>query len=118
MLQERFEIVDLSVPLAVGMFARAAIEGKRVEDVVLLPRSAVRDRSRVVIVDEEDRLRMRDVDVLRFEDDQVVSRGGLARGERVLVSPLNTLVEGMPVRPRPAAPETPGEMNASGGTTP
>ncbi len=85
-------------PLAVGLFVRAEIEGELARDVIVLPRSAMRDGDRVLVVDEEDRLRHRPVEVLRIDRDQVLVRGDLAEGTRVVVSPLQVVVEGMRVR--------------------
>ena len=85
-------------PLAVGLFVEAEILGSQVEDVVVLPRSALRGASRVLVVDADDRLRFRDVEVLRVVRDQVFVRSGLARGERVCVSALEIALEGMRVR--------------------
>jgi RND family efflux transporter MFP subunit len=94
---------DPRPPLAVGLFVRAEIEGREFRDVTVLPRAALHGRREgersVWVVDAADRLRSRRVDVLRSGRDEVVIRGGLAAGERVLVSPLETAVEGMAVRP-------------------
>jgi len=85
-------------PLAVGLFVRAEIQGRRAEDVIVLPRAAVRPDDRVFVIDAEDRLEVRPVDVLRVERDRVLVRGGLVPGERVTISPLAEAVEGMRVR--------------------
>jgi RND family efflux transporter MFP subunit len=86
-------------PLSVGLFVNAAIEGLIAEDVMVLPRSALREGNRVLVVDEEDRLRYRQIDPLRLYQDEVLIQGGLEPGERVCLSPLQTAVEGMPVKP-------------------
>jgi RND family efflux transporter MFP subunit len=86
-------------PLTVGLFVNAEIEGLLAEEVVVLPRSALRDGNRVLIVDAEDRLRYREVELLRLHRDQVLIRAGLEPGERVCISPLQTAVDGMPVNP-------------------
>lgn len=90
-------------PLEVGLFVEAEIQGRTLEDAVVLPREALREGDQVFVVDEDGRLRFRDVDVARVERDQVVVRGGLAAGEQVCISPLATAVEGMRVRIAPAA---------------
>lgn len=87
-----------ATPLAVGLFVEAEILGREVRDAVLLPRAALHDGGRVLVVDAESRLHFRSVDVLRVERDEVVIGGGLEPGERVCVSPLPTAVEGMLVR--------------------
>jgi RND family efflux transporter MFP subunit len=84
-------------PLAVGLFVEAEIQGRRVDGTVTLPRSALRDGDRVLVVDAEGRVRFRDVAVLRREGEQVVIGGGLAAGEDVVVSPLAAAVDGMEV---------------------
>ena len=45
------------------------------------------------------RLRFRDVEPLRLYQDDVLIVGGLEQGERVCVSPMQTPIEGMRVRP-------------------
>ena len=86
-------------PLAVGLFVQAEIEGRRAEDITLLPRSAMRDGSRVLVVDAENRLRYRPVEVLRIHREDVLIRSGLEAGERVCISQLQTVIEGMEVQP-------------------
>jgi len=90
---------QVSKPLLMGMFVQAQIEGLVVDSVVSLPRVAVRDDQHVLIVDAEDRLRIRAVEVLRSERDQVLIASGLKAGERVCISPLDVVVDGMRVKP-------------------
>jgi RND family efflux transporter MFP subunit len=85
-------------PLAVGMFVKAEIRGRLLESVVVLPRAALRGPDQVVVVDAEDRLRLRRVDVLRKERETVVIAGGLAPGELVCTSPLEMVEEGGQVK--------------------
>lgn len=86
-------------PLNVGLFVNAEIEGLLVDDVVVMPRNALRNGNRVLIVDEDNKLHYREIDPLRLYRDQVLIRGGLNAGERVCISPLQTAIEGMPVEP-------------------
>ncbi|MCP3959761.1 MAG: efflux RND transporter periplasmic adaptor subunit [bacterium] len=84
-------------PMAVGLFVDAEIAGRTVVG-ALLPRAALRDGDRVLVVDADERLRWRDVDVLRTEKESVLISDGLETGERVCVSPLEVVVDGMEVR--------------------
>lgn len=93
-----YEPTEDKPPLSVGLFVSAEIEGNSFDDVVVLPRSALRGDSRVYVVDAENRLQIRDVVVLREVNDEVYIQGGLEAGERVCISPLETAVEGMRVR--------------------
>ncbi len=85
-------------PLAAGLFVEAEIEGRRAEGVVRVPRSAVAD-GELWVVDAEDRLRRRRVEVLRFERDTALVASGLAGGERVSLLDPRRAREGQPVRP-------------------
>jgi RND family efflux transporter MFP subunit len=86
-------------PLMVGLFVHAEIKGRIVDDIVVLPRIAVRDNNRVLVVDQDDRLHFREVSILRILPDEVLIDGGLLAGERVCLTPLQVAVEGMKVRP-------------------
>ncbi|MEJ2131633.1 MAG: efflux RND transporter periplasmic adaptor subunit, partial [Gammaproteobacteria bacterium] len=86
-------------PLTVGLFVEAEIEGRLAEDVVVLPRNAMRNGNQVLVVDTDKRLRYRDVEPLRMYHDEVLIRGGLEAGELVCISPLQTVIDGMPVEP-------------------
>lgn len=90
-----------SVPLAVGMFVEASIHGRTFEDIVAIPRSALRSGGTVHVVDAEDRLHSRTIELLRTERDRLLVRSGLAAGDRVVVSTLEVATEGMLVRPAP-----------------
>ena len=67
-------------------------------DVAVLPRSAVRNNNQVLIVSEDERLHFRAVEILRQVRDEVIVASGLADGERVCVSPLAVVTDGMRVR--------------------
>jgi len=85
-------------PLAVGMFVEAEIYGKTAANVFVLPRIVLRGADQVLVVDNENRLRFRTVDILRTESDQVIIRSGLEAGERVGISIVEAAVDGMTVR--------------------
>ena len=85
-------------PLAVGMFVEAEIQGVVAENVAVLPRAALRNDGRVLVVDSSNRLRFRKVDVFRQTSQEVIIRSGLESGETVLLSPLGAVTDGMEVR--------------------
>jgi RND family efflux transporter MFP subunit len=90
-----------SAPLAVGLFVEAEIQGRKVENVFVLPRTALRTDAGddlVYVVDEGDRLRFKAVEVLRAERDDVIVGSGLRANDRVCVSPMAAAVNGMAVR--------------------
>ncbi len=85
-------------PLAVGMYVDAQIEGRRFRQIAVVPRSGLRGRSQVMVVDGESRLRFRDVEILRMTAGSIYVRAGLANGERVVVSTLDSPTDGMQVQ--------------------
>ena len=84
-------------PLAVGLFVTAEILGQRAENVVVIPRAALRGKNRVLVV-TGNRLYYRNIDILRADAEKVVVRSGLKSGEQLCVSPIDTVVDGMRVR--------------------
>ncbi len=85
------------VPPPVGLFVNAEILGRSTDDVVILPRSAIRNGNQVLVVGADDRLRFRTVSIARIYGDDAYIDGGLDRGERVSVSALQAVVDGMRV---------------------
>ena len=87
----------LRPPLALGMFVEAEILGRSSGQVAILPRTALRGADQVLVVDDEYELRVQQVEIFRLERDQVMVRSGLEEGDRIVVSPLENAVNGMPV---------------------
>ena len=85
-------------PLPVGLFVEAEIAGTVLRDVVEIPRAALRGADRLLVVDQDDRLRFRTVSVVRRTRDNVVIDHGLEPGERICLSPLEAVTDGMRVR--------------------
>ena len=85
-------------PLAVGMYVEAEIEGREFSQIAVLPRAAVRGQAQVLIIDADNRVRFRDVKILRSTVESVFVSGGLAQGERVVVSTIDSPTEGMLVQ--------------------
>ncbi len=85
-------------PLPVGLFVHAEIAGRQIDNLVVLPRAAIRNQTQVLVVDADSRLRYRDIELLRFDRDQVYIKAGLEAGEAVNLSPIQTVIDGMRVK--------------------
>ena len=85
------------VRLPVGLFVDAAIEGRTVDNLVSVPRTALRPDNSVMIINERNQLEFRDVSIFKLSDSDVLISEGLLSGERISISPLQFVVEGMPV---------------------
>ena len=82
--------------LKVGMFVNAEIDGLSFKNITVVPRSAVKND--MIWVVEENYLRKKSVEVIRYENDLAFIADGLNKNDRVLVTRLDSYVDGMPVR--------------------
>jgi RND family efflux transporter MFP subunit len=86
-------------PLAVGLFVEAEILGREVDGIFVLPRSAIQANEVVYVVNEDSTIEFRDVEILRFVDEEVYVVAGVEPGETICLSTVSNAVEGMTVRP-------------------
>ncbi|WP_346836679.1 efflux RND transporter periplasmic adaptor subunit [Microbulbifer sp. SAOS-129_SWC] len=87
------------VPLAAGMFVSAAAEGVQEHRALVLPRDALRNADKVYVIDADNHLSIRTVEVLSTSESRVVVASGITDGERVVTSTIANAVDGMEVQP-------------------
>lgn len=92
---------DLLDELRPGMFVEAALSGRSLAGVIAIPRGALRDNETVWVIDDESRMRVRKVEILRRERDEFLLAAGLTVGERVVLTNLSGAADGMLLRPQP-----------------
>lgn len=91
-------------PLAVGMFVNARILGQEIQNAVEAPRQVMHDRDTVLVVTPSDKekqyhqINIRPVEVIQRNESTIVIRDGLNTGEKICISPLSIVTEGMLVR--------------------
>lgn len=99
-------LVDVPAPLArkpevlIGSYLRARIVVPGPEDAALIPERALRSGDSVWVVTPDGRLEIRAVRVAYRGPDGVIVDAGLAEGDRVVVSRLDPVVDGMRVKVR------------------
>jgi RND family efflux transporter MFP subunit len=86
-----------SLRLRPGMFVRVKIKGKAVDQAFVLPRYVVYPGDIVYTV-EDNRLKIKPVNVLRAYNDSVIVSQGLAEGDQIVKTPLADANDGMLVR--------------------
>jgi hypothetical protein len=95
------EPADAEKPrLLLGSYVRCEIEGIQLASVASLGRGLIRDGNSVWIMDSEDKLDIRPVEIAFRGRDRVMISGGIRAGERLVVSRLATPVQGMALRIR------------------
>lgn len=87
-----------SAPLVVGMFVDVQILGREVDGVRRLPRRAVRPGNLVWVVDRDQILRIRPVQVAHATGAEMLVRIDMEPGEKIVVSQLTGVTDGMNVR--------------------
>lgn len=87
-----------STPLRVGQFVEAKLKGKTMDNVFVIPRSALREDKKVLIVDTLGTLISRDV-VVEWKDAEVaVISSGLETGEVLNLTSLGSVTNGTKVQ--------------------
>ena len=108
--------------LSPGLFVKAIITGRDLDNVVSLPRKALYGKDQVYVIDGDDELNFRTVEVARTEQGRAIIRSGLGPGERVCTTNLAAAIENMKVdvmEPEAEASSPGGEpVKAGGGQAP
>lgn len=97
-VEDPFRATASRRPMTPGLFVEATIRGKKLDAAVLLPRRALLDGDRVLVLDAENRVYSHAVVVTQRLAEVVVISEGLKAGSRVCLTPLATFVPGMTVK--------------------
>lgn len=95
---EPFSAERHPAPLLMGSFVEAEIEGKRLENVVSLPRGAVFRRNLLYSLNEDNEVQEKQVRVLKVEGERLWVRGDLQDGEPVITGRQGYVSPGVAVR--------------------
>lgn len=85
-------------PLLLGDFVQVKIEGSLLENVYQIPRTALRDNNFIWIVNENSRLKIKEVETVWREADTVIIKDGVKPGDLLVLTNLSAPVEGMPLQ--------------------
>ncbi|PSW55956.1 efflux RND transporter periplasmic adaptor subunit [Photobacterium leiognathi] len=89
---------SLTLPaLQFGTFVTTTIQGKKVKDVIKLPRHVVRSEQ-VIVVDSQNKTQTRQVNVVRSDNENAYVIGGLEDGEFVSLIRSDSLIDGTEVK--------------------
>ena len=86
------------LPLLIGEYVRIAIEGRELQNVYRIPRSALRDDSNIWLASSDGRLDIRSVKILWRDAQTVLVTDSIEPGSHVIISDLAAPVNGMPVK--------------------
>ena len=80
---------------ATGQFLAAKVSGAVLPGVVAVPRVALRGRDQLGVLDEKNQLRYRTLNIGFSDEEFVYATGGVADGEKAILTKLELPVEGM-----------------------
>ncbi len=86
-------------PLKINQFVQAQIKGSLLNDVFVIPRSALRINDEVILIDKENRISRKSVEVIWKQGEEVVVKNGLKEGDLLCLTPLLFAADGAKVRP-------------------
>jgi RND family efflux transporter MFP subunit len=81
----------------VGLFVEVSLPAKPLQDVMKIPRTAVAEEQRVILVNAQDQLEFRTIEIIRAETQDLFVRG-LKPDDRLCVTRMQVALPGMAVR--------------------
>ena len=82
-IEDPYALDSEHVPLPMGRFVTASIEGVAMQGLLRVPRYALHGSDQLLFVDSEDRLRIRSVEIVRADAEYAYISDGAEAGERV-----------------------------------
>lgn len=105
------------MPVLVGSYVRLDIEGKPLRGVFAIKRDYLHDGNHIWVMNHEDRMEIRPVEIVFREKDVVYLSNGLQAGDRIVTTDISAPVDGMPLRLNQKSPESANTENISGNPT-
>ncbi|MBL4682703.1 MAG: efflux RND transporter periplasmic adaptor subunit [Pseudomonadales bacterium] len=84
-----------SMPLAVGLYVKAEIEGRKVANATLISREGLRAGNRVFVVSEDGKLEVRNVNVVHSSPTEAIIDAGIEPLDKVIISSIRNPIPGM-----------------------
>ena len=85
-------------PLRIGTFVTASIQGRFGGALFTIPRHALQRGETLWIIDEQQKIYPRDVEIVSTDEEYAYIDAGLTDGERYTITPVDQPLPGMPVR--------------------
>ena len=102
--------------LPVGTFVRAVIEGSAASGVIQVPRRVVRGSNELLFLDDENKVEIRPVEIIRSDAEHSYVGDGAGAGDRIIVSAIEAPINGMSVRTEEStSEETSAAVDENGG---
>ncbi|MBU2707393.1 efflux RND transporter periplasmic adaptor subunit [Zooshikella marina] len=85
------------VPLPIGSFVKATITGVAAENVIKIPRHLLINRQQVLVIDQDDTLRIRPVKLIREQRASAFIKNNFSEGDRLCLTAIPNPIPGLQV---------------------
>ncbi len=103
---------DDGMPLVVGLFVQADVQGRSLPNALVIPRQALRGNDKVYLADDES-LHIATVQIASSDRQNAIVTSGLSVDDKIITSPVRGATEGMKIetvsRSAAADPQSTGE---------
>ncbi len=86
------------IPLLLDAYVDVHIRGSRTEPLIEVPRQAIRNGDQAYVVDDDDTLDIRSVEIAARRPDTLLIRSGVNDGDPLVLSPIASPIQGMSLR--------------------
>ncbi|MEM1282879.1 MAG: efflux RND transporter periplasmic adaptor subunit [Chlamydiota bacterium] len=86
------------IPLLLGTYVEVLFEGPKIENVVEVPRLAIREGNTAWVMNKAGKLEIRKVEVISGDKHNVIIESGLEDGDALIISNLSVAIPGMDLR--------------------
>ncbi len=86
------------IPLRYGTFVNAKIEGVTREGLIAIPRSALINKDQVLIIEDENKIKLTTVNIIRGDKNTIYIDSGLIEGSEVVTTPIENPINGMIIK--------------------
>lgn len=97
-IADPYQLHGDGTPLPIGTFVAAEIEASSPVDTLRVPRGSLRGADELIFVDDDNKLEIRKVEILRTDAQYAYLSGGASAGERIVTTTIEAPINGMPVR--------------------
>jgi RND family efflux transporter MFP subunit len=97
-VKDPYRLHSEGTPLPVGTFVAAEISGSGGIDVIRIPRIALRGADQALVVNDENKIEIRTVDIVRSDTKFAYIGAGVIPGERITTTAIEAPTNGMSVR--------------------
>ena len=97
-ISDPYKLHGDGTPLPMGTFVAADIAGSSAMDLIRIPRTALRGADQVLVVNVEDKIEIRTVNIVRSDEQYAYVSGGVSAGERISTTVIEAPTNGMSVR--------------------